>query len=255
MTQQPKHSDNLDKLLPALLKAKQEMGHVTKDKHNPAFKSRYADLAGCLDAGDPKLFENGLLVTHARQFDEKGQEELVTTLWHAESGQWLRSYALLKPVKSDPQGVGSAITYTRRQDYTALIGLAPDDDDGNAASGQGATPAPAARAVSAPAASAPARTSSPSPAGSVSEFISLVNQAMGLDLDEKAANFVREQFQRIEQYGDRLNPPSEKQLEWLRKIVGNAKPAVNIREETARIMNGPPAGHPASVLDDDIIPF
>jgi hypothetical protein len=40
----------------------------------------------------------------------------------------------LMPVKPDPQGYGSAVTYARRYDLSALIGLASDDDDGNEAS-------------------------------------------------------------------------------------------------------------------------
>ena len=45
---------------------------------------------------------------------------------------------MLKPTKADPQGMGSAVTYARRYSYMAIIGLAAEDDDGNAASRQGA---------------------------------------------------------------------------------------------------------------------
>jgi hypothetical protein len=40
----------------------------------------------------------------------------------------------MKPVKSDPQGIGSCITYARRYSLAAMVGVAPEDDDGNAAS-------------------------------------------------------------------------------------------------------------------------
>jgi hypothetical protein len=43
---------------------------------------------------------------------------------------------------SDPQKMGGAITYYRRYSLLALLGLAPEDDDGNAAS----KPAPPAKA-------------------------------------------------------------------------------------------------------------
>lgn len=131
-----------DKLIPALIKAQGELKHAAKDSANPHFKSKYADLATVLDTCKPALQANGLAVTHQRESTDLG-EFLITTLWHA-SGQHIISRSKLQPVKSDPQGFGSAMTYARRYDLSALIGLASDDDDGNAASKQenGHTAAP-----------------------------------------------------------------------------------------------------------------
>jgi hypothetical protein len=125
-------SEKLDLLLPALIKVQGEMEHAKKDSTNPHFKSKYADLATVLDTCKPLLKENGLAITHQRESTEDG-EYLITTLWHA-SGQFLSSRSKLSPTKADPQGFGSAVTYARRYDLSALIGLASDDDDGNAAS-------------------------------------------------------------------------------------------------------------------------
>jgi hypothetical protein len=57
-----------------------------------------------------------------------------TVLGHT-SGQFISAILKLKPVKEDPQGAGSAITYARRYAYAAILGLVSDeDDDGNSAS-------------------------------------------------------------------------------------------------------------------------
>lgn len=126
-------SETLDKLIPALIKAQGELEHAKKDSQNPHFKSKYADLATVLDTCKEVLKTNNLAITHQRESNADG-EFLITTLWHS-SGQFLSSRSKLMPTKQDPQGFGSAITYARRYDLSALIGLASDDDDGNAASG------------------------------------------------------------------------------------------------------------------------
>ena len=51
-----------------------------------------------------------------------------------ESGEWISGRLRVTPVKDDPQGLGSAITYGRRYGLAAIVGVAPEDDDGNAAS-------------------------------------------------------------------------------------------------------------------------
>jgi hypothetical protein len=42
----------------------------------------------------------------------------------------------VQPTKYDAQGVGSVITYLRRYSLAAMAGVAPDDDDGEAAVGR-----------------------------------------------------------------------------------------------------------------------
>lgn len=127
-------SEKTDQLFKALFAAQAELKHAEKSSNNPHFKSKYADLPTVLDTAKPVLKEYGLGVNHVRGQDAAGREILVTTLFHADSGQWMRSYALLNPTKNDPQGMGSAITYNRRYDLQSILGMAADDDDGNAAS-------------------------------------------------------------------------------------------------------------------------
>lgn len=115
-----------------------------KDATNPAFKSKYADLAAVWEAVRGPLAEHGFGVIQAPQF-EGDTMFLETTLLHA-SGEIMISRYPLRPVKQDPQGFGSAITYAKRYALSAMLGVVADeDDDGNAASGvngNGYKPAP-----------------------------------------------------------------------------------------------------------------
>lgn len=121
-------------LFAAYAKAQAEMGEVVKGATNPAFKSKYADLASVMGAIMPALSKNGLALIQSPSFD--GENVVIETMIAHTSGQWMRSTLRLKPTKFDPQGVGSAITYGRRYAAMALTGVAPEDDDGNAASFQ-----------------------------------------------------------------------------------------------------------------------
>jgi hypothetical protein len=127
------HTVELNELAGALSKAQASMGNAKKDASNPFFKSKYADLASVWDAIRGPITAHGLAVIQSVGCDEEGMF-LVTKLIHS-SGQWVDSQVRIKPVKDDPQGLGSAITYVRRYALQAIVGVAPEDDDGNAASG------------------------------------------------------------------------------------------------------------------------
>lgn len=134
-----------DGIFPALVAFQAEVGNVSKDSKNDFFKSNYADLAAVKAVAQPFLSRHGLAVIQKPGFlvvEEKVYDTLVTKLVHAKSGESEESVLILKPVKQDPQAQGSAITYARRYQFMALLGLvADDDDDGNAAS----APAPKAK--------------------------------------------------------------------------------------------------------------
>lgn len=117
-------------LFASLAKAHADMGgSVTKDRTNPHFHSSYATLAAVLQVATPALSAHGLVLVQYREGNE-----LVTRLAH-ESGAELRTTYPLKPRQDTEQGWGSAITYARRYQAMALLGLAPaDEDDGQAAS-------------------------------------------------------------------------------------------------------------------------
>lgn len=116
----------------ALAKAQAVMGRAKKDSKNPHFKSSYADLSSVMDACIGPLSENGIAVIQPTGRDEYG-EYAETVLIHGESGQSLRCRVPLIVGKNDMQGYGSAVTYARRYGLMCMAGIAPDDDDGNAA--------------------------------------------------------------------------------------------------------------------------
>lgn len=120
-------------LIAALIAAKKHFRPAVKGKENPHFKSKYADLAEVIDATQEALAESGLLVLQPTDVDEQGRTLLVTKLLHTSGEQEVGRY-LLNPAKQDPQGYAAALTYARRHCYMAMIGIAPEDDDGNTAS-------------------------------------------------------------------------------------------------------------------------
>lgn len=123
-------TSDISELAKALSKAQGEVKGAIKDSVNPHFKSSYADLESVWDACRQALSSNGLAVT---QFLESvGSESAITTTLMHTSGQWQRSTILMKPKSTDPQGVGSAITYYRRYALAAAIGINQTDDDGEA---------------------------------------------------------------------------------------------------------------------------
>jgi hypothetical protein len=127
-------SENLNELAMALSKAQGEMDNAKKDCNNPFFKSKYADLTSVWAACREPLTKNGLAVTQT-MVDQEGKLILITMLLHA-SGQWIKSCLPVVSQKPDPQSLGAAITYMRRFSLSALVGICPEDDDGNAASGR-----------------------------------------------------------------------------------------------------------------------
>jgi hypothetical protein len=152
-------SPSIGKLALALSKAQAAITNATKSKDNPYFKSHYADLAAVLDVCRQPLAANELAVIQSTE--NEGEQIIVTTLLAHSSGEWARGRVKLKPVKNDPQSVGSAITYGRRYGLSAAVGVAAEDDDGNAAArGQVVTP----ESVKVPGLPPPAVTQAPVPA-------------------------------------------------------------------------------------------
>lgn len=120
----------------AFVKLQGEIKPAVKDATNPAFRSKYADLSAVWEAVRGPLADNGFGVIQAPQFEGETMF-LETTLLHASGDRMVSRYPL-RPMKHDPQGYGSAITYAKRYALSAMLGVvADDDDDGNAASGNG----------------------------------------------------------------------------------------------------------------------
>lgn len=133
-------TDNKE-LIAALIAFQGELVQPKKESNNPFYNSKYAQLPAIIEVAQPLLLKNKLCVVQQIEVDYPASAnphtQLKTTLYH-ESGDAISTTLILKPVKDDPQGWGSAITYARRYSYCCILGIAPEgeDDDGNDASGK-----------------------------------------------------------------------------------------------------------------------
>ena len=119
-------------LAAALTKAQAEIEGAAKDRLNPHFKSKYADLSSVMDAIKPALAKHGLAFVQVSH-DRDHAAAVETVIVHS-SGETMNCGIVSVPVsKGDAQGFGSALTYARRYSLSAAFGVAPEDDDGNAA--------------------------------------------------------------------------------------------------------------------------
>jgi len=117
----------------AFVKAQRAFGPALKTSTNPHFRSKYADLSNCIEAVIDALNANGIGLMQ-RTYECKDGVLLETVFVH-ESGEVMECGMLHVPAtKQDAMGFGSALTYARRYSILAATGLAPEDDDGVAAS-------------------------------------------------------------------------------------------------------------------------
>ena len=138
-------SESIATLTKALAIVQATMSGATKGSTNPHFKSKYADLASVWDACRSALTANGFAVL--QPVSATGAEVTVTTILSHVSGEWVASDLTMTAQQNTPQAMGSCITYARRYGLQSMVGIAPEDDDGNAASQPGKTAAPVAEPV------------------------------------------------------------------------------------------------------------
>lgn len=128
------HSQDTTELAKALLQVQRQMSPAMKDGKNPFTRSNYATLNSVMEACRDALLNNNIwLCQYPVPVDMPDCLGLMTKLTHTESGQWQASLAVVPLPKADPQGMGSAITYSRRYAITAMLGIVTEDDDGEAA--------------------------------------------------------------------------------------------------------------------------
>lgn len=127
-------SETISSIAKALNGFNSEVSKISKDSANPFHKNNYASLDNIIDEVRPILTKHGLNVMQFPKSD--GQTVSVTTYLLHDSGEWIESEPLsMKPAKTDPQGIGSCITYARRYSLQAFLSLnTGEDDDGNGAS-------------------------------------------------------------------------------------------------------------------------
>lgn len=134
-------SPNIGNLAAALAKAQGGFTFAAKTSEAPTFEKggnragrrTYADLAAVLDAVRKGLAENELAIIQTPFSRQDGGVLLRTTLAHS-SGEWIASEISFPVDRMGAiQGWGSALTYARRYALAAMVGIAQDDDDGEAA--------------------------------------------------------------------------------------------------------------------------
>ncbi len=147
----------------ALVNAALELENPAKSASNPHFKSTYAPLDEIVAYVRPLLAKHGLAVVQGAAL--LGETPVLRTRLLHTSGEELISDYPLNPVKPDPQGFASAVTYARRYSLLAMLNLAgDDDDDANAASSRpGAKPTPPP-ATAKPGGNGAAKPAAPPPA-------------------------------------------------------------------------------------------
>lgn len=115
-------------LFKKLFELKSELGKISKDSTNPFFKSKYFDINSLLEHVEPLASKHGLLILQPIR-----EGFVVTEIINPEDGEKVTSQIKLSDY-TDPQKMGSAITYFRRYTLQSLLGLQAEDDDGNRAS-------------------------------------------------------------------------------------------------------------------------
>lgn len=122
-------------LAEALLAAQKDMPAVEPDATNPHFGSKFVSLGRLISRVRPVLNRHGIAIVQMPAQDDQGKPVLVTRLVHT-SGDAMEDTMPLMLTKSDPQALGSALTYAKRYALAAALAIADqEDDDGNASSG------------------------------------------------------------------------------------------------------------------------
>jgi hypothetical protein len=126
----------------ALVDFHSKLKPISKDAQNPFFKSDYLTLSGILDEVRPLLASCGLALMQPIKVE--GERNILITRIIHESGEEYLSEMIL-PQVADAQKFGSLITYYKRYQLQAMLGVSTsdEDDDGNQASGQDFKKAPA----------------------------------------------------------------------------------------------------------------
>lgn len=132
-------SDSIKNIAAALCTVQAHLKPLKRNADNPFFKSNYTDLSAMTEALYPLLSAEGLSVIQG------GDGSTLDTMLLHTSGEWVKT-SLTMPAESNPQKLGSVVTYFRRYALAAIVGAVSEgeDDDGNAASH------PPARSASAP---------------------------------------------------------------------------------------------------------
>lgn len=128
---------SVTELIPALIKARQEIQPPVKDKKGQ--RNEYASLLAVINAVVPSLQKYGLHLEQKEKPFDRETVLLITSITHV-SGQFtetvhpmLSKIALIETgqtkAMSPDQAYGAQSTYSKRYSIQNLLGLSADDDD------------------------------------------------------------------------------------------------------------------------------
>jgi hypothetical protein len=115
-----------------IFEIQKEIGKMSKDKENPFFHSKYADLNQILDALNPLTEKKKILITQPLS-NVNGRPSIRLVVEDLESDEIIVN-EITMPDLQDSQKMGSASTYYRRYSLKSFFKLQDEDDDGNIAS-------------------------------------------------------------------------------------------------------------------------
>jgi len=127
-------SDEIDQLMIALMKAKQESGRFEADGKSK-FKP-YVTINEIRDKTEEAFENNNIIITQDGTIID-GKSVLVTLIYHTKSKQWKRSYVILDIEENPPNlqwAIGAAKSYARRYELYGLLGFLGEDNDPESAS-------------------------------------------------------------------------------------------------------------------------
>lgn len=130
-----KTSEEIKQIASAMVEVQKELKGISPNANNPFFKSSYITLDNILEVVRPILSKNGIWLTQEATGDT--ESITVTTRLTHSSGEFIETDTLkMKPQKiNDPQQLGSCITYAKRYQLSAMLGISSEvDDDGNTSS-------------------------------------------------------------------------------------------------------------------------
>ncbi len=110
--------------------------HLSDEANAGSYSYKYASLPSILETIKPILTDHGWAVTQNVTNSDGGQPQVSTLFDHRDGAQRIYGPLTVPVSGAGAQAVGSAITYARRYAIVAALGLAPDDDDGKAATQQ-----------------------------------------------------------------------------------------------------------------------
>lgn len=117
----------------ALIQAKKKFAKAQKSRENTHLRNKYATLDDILEAVEPALNDNDVMVIQSMLDTSTDKNMHIETMFLHKTGEWM-SFQFNMPIeKVTAQGYGSSTSYARRYALSAALGISQADDDGEIA--------------------------------------------------------------------------------------------------------------------------